>query len=102
MDIENINKVQDNVNQKVRDQIWHDISQLWRLEFPIDEGFIAYDIILALQEGQNITQRELTQKRNTTLYKVRKVQRKLKAAGMIVYSGSGRYGKWKLVDSVNE
>lgn len=102
MDIENINKVQDNVNQKVRDQIWHDISQLWRLEFPIDEGFIAYDIILALQEGRNITQRELTQKRNTTLYKVRKVQRKLKAAGMIVYSGSGRYGKWKLVDSVNE
>ena len=88
--------------QKIREQIWRDIGQLWRLGFPVDEGFIAYDIVLALQEGRNVTQRELAQKRKTTLYKVRKVQRKLKAAGMIEYNGNGRNGKWKLVDSVNE
>ncbi len=98
MDIENVNKVQNNVNQKIREQIWRDIGQLWRLEFPVDEGFIAYDIVLALQEGRNVTQRELAQKRKTTLYKVRKVQRKLKSAGMIEYNGNGRNGKWKLLD----
>ena len=91
--------VEQNVRQEIRKKIWDDVCRGWKLKFPSDEERIACDMLEILKKGENITQKELAQKRNTTVYKVQAVQRKLKSIGVIKYIGRGRNGYWKLADS---
>lgn len=98
IDIENASKVEQNVSQKIRKQIWDDVCRGWKVQFPLNESLIACDMMRALNEGVKITQKQLAQKRNTTVYKVQAVQRKLKAMGAIEYIGHGRNGYWRLVN----
>lgn len=99
IDIENTKNVEQNVRQEIRKKIWDDVCRGWKLKFPSDKERIACDMLEILKKGENITQKELAQKRNTTVYKVQAVQRKLKAIGVIKYIGRGRNGYWKLADS---
>lgn len=93
-DIENINKVQGNVSSELREKMWDDVSKAWKFKLPIDEFLIADTMKEAIMNNDRITQKELAQITNSSVTKVRSIQGKLKAAGIIQHRGYGKNGYW--------
>src|SRR5699024_10084862 len=55
IDIENASKVEQDVSQKIRKQIWDDVCRGWKVKFPLNESLIACDMMTALDEVVMIT-----------------------------------------------